>query len=205
LDEEKEKEPELEPAEYWSPGDVPYFGPIDRAIALYGEISRESALVTISQLLELDRRENAPIELHLNTDGGALADALAIYDQIRFLDSPVVVIATGTCASAGLIILSAGDLRMATEHCLFFYHQAILPPEEIACFEQIDSTHMAYQLCQNTYDNIIMKRSKMSKTMFKKEFKGKISKYFTAEEAQKYKLIDGIMLPQKKKIKIKLG
>lgn len=200
-----ETEGKLELAEYWTPGDVPYYGPVDRAIALYGEISRESALVTISQLLELDRREDAPIQIHLNTDGGSLADALAIYDQIRSLDSPVIVVATGTCASAGLIILSAGDLRMATEHCLFFYHQAILPPEGITCFEQIDSTHMAYQLCQTTYDNIIIKRSKMSKTMFKKEFKGKISKYFTAEEAEKYKLIDGIMLPQKKKTKIKLG
>ena len=207
MSDEKESElPELPGGirieEAWTPGDVVYYGPASRSLALYGEICRESALVIISQILELENRAIAPIRIHLNTDGGSLADALAIYDCIRSIESPVVIVATGTCASAGLVILSAAEVRLATEHTIFFYHQAILPPEAISSFEQIDSNHAAYQLCQTTYDGILKERSKMTKTMYKKEFLGRTSKYFTSEEAYKYKLLDGIIAPRKKKMKI---
>lgn len=191
-------------AEVWTPGDVVYYGPASRTLCLYGEICRDSALVLISQILELENRETAPIKIHLNTDGGSLSDSLAIYDCIRSITSPVMIIATGTCASAGLLILSAGDVRLATENCLFFYHQAILPGETITSKEQIESIGDAYELCQTRYDSILKSRSKMSKTLFNKEFQGKVSKYFTSSEAAKYKLVDGVIGFTKKKTKIKL-
>ena len=200
----KEEPLNISMAEAWTPGDILYYGPENRSVALYSGIGKESALVLVSQLLELENREVAPIKIHLNTEGGSLSDALAIYDCIRSISSPVIVVATGICASAGLIILSAGDLRLATQNCLFFYHQAILAPESISSFEEIDSTHSAYKLCQERYDSILKSRSKMNKTLFKKEFQGRTSKYFTAEEAEEYKLIDGIITLQKKKIKFDL-
>lgn len=201
-----EKEEETHPVliESWSPGDVLYYGPNSRALNLYGDVCKETTLVLISQILELDRRDSSPITIYINSDGGSLSDALAIYDCIRYIESPVITVATGVCASAAILILSAGDLRLATQHCLFFYHQAIMPGQSIGSKEHVDSLGTTYELCQTRYDDILRKRSKMSKTMFKKEFEGRTSKYFVSEEALNFKLIDGILGTKKKKSKIKL-
>lgn len=203
-DEIIEHETILMPEPAWTPGDVLYFGSESRSIALYGDVNRSSSLVLISQILELESRSHKPIKIHLNTDGGALSDALAIYDCLRGIRSPVIIIATGVCASAGLLILSAGDLRVATKHTLFFYHQAILPSEAFTSRDQIASTNEAYNLCQKRYDKILGQRSTLSKTEYAQEFEGKVSKYFTSKDALQYGLIDGILEPQQKAGKIVL-
>ena len=53
------------------------------------------------------------------------------------------------------------------------------------------------------YDAALIERTKIKKSVWKKEFEGCTSKYFGAEEAQKYKFVNGI-LKQTKKPKIEL-
>lgn len=188
----------------WSPGDVLYFGPGSRALACFGDVSREAGLVLVSQILELDQRGNDPITLHINTDGGILGDALAIYDTLRSVDSPVVTIATGVCASAGLLLLSAGDLRLSNENTTFFYHQPVVPGDVIASTECMLSHSNMYELSRDRYDGILYEKSNLSKETWVKEFAGRTSKYFTPQQAMDYGLIDGLISSKKKKGKLKL-
>ena len=191
--------------ETWTPGDILYFGPNSRCLAIYGQVCTETIYPLISQLLELELRESCiPIRLYINTEGCSLSDALAAYDILRSVDSPIITIANGLCASAGLILLSAGDLKIATEETIFFYHQAIMP--EAGSFvskDQISETMNGYNISQEKFDKIILENSKIKKAVWRKEFEGKTAKYFNVQQAVDFGLIAGT-IPNKKKKKVRL-
>ena len=188
--------------EAWSPGDVLFYGPSARSITCYGDINRQSSLVLTSQILELETRGTTPITLYLNTDGGVLADALAIYDTLRSIKSPIITITTGVCASAGLLLLSAGDIRLTYPNTIFFYHQPIFPGQEVHSSEQIKSTADMYELAKQKYDGIIQRRCNMSPQLWTNEFVDRTTKYFTAQQAKSYNMIDGIIPHAEKTTKL---
>ena len=188
--------------EAWSPGDVLFYGPQARSLTCYGDINRQTSLVLSSQILELETRGTGPITIYLNTDGGVLADALAIYDTLRSIKSPVVTIATGVCASAGLLLLSAGDIRLSYPNTIFFYHQPIFPGQEVHSTEQIQSTAKMYELAKAKYDGIIQRRCGMDAKLWNEEFFNRTTKYFTAQEAKTYNMVDGIIPHAEKATKL---
>ena len=206
MDQEKQVALEelMQGMESWSPADVLYFGPLRRAVSLYGPVTRESVFPIISQVLELEQRDpGKPIRLHINTEGGSLSDALALYDALRGFSGPIVTVTTGMCASAGLLLLSAGDLRLATKNTLFFYHEPILPLDEIISKKQLSETVKAYDLCKLTYERIIKEKTNMSDEIWNKEFDGETSKYFDVSKALEYNFIDDIVQEAEKVLKIK--
>lgn len=198
------KPDELEYKHYWNSTDIKFFGSSNRTISFFQPITKDTALVLISQLYELDSLDSAPIYLVLNTDGGDVDSSLAIYDCIRGLDSPVICLTTGICASGGLIILSACDYRVSTENCLFFYHQPVLDGFEVQSVVQSQSTQALYKHYQETMDNLIKTRTKISKKNWNEFFEGKTSFYFAAKKALEFGFIDSIDLPPQKKQKIKI-
>lgn len=186
-------------AQSWSPNDILYFGPLRRAIALYGPVTRETVFPLISQILELEQQDpGKPIRLHINTEGGSLSDALALYDALRSVSAPIITVTTGMCASAGLLLLAAGDLRLATPNTVFFYHEPILPLEEISSLKSLRETGEAYKMCKHTYESIIKNRTKISDKLWRKDFDGETSKYFNVEQALKYNFIDDIVSHNKR-------
>ena len=180
--------------ECWTPETLVHYGPARRNIAFWTDVTQVSVLPIISQIVELEHREKAPIKIHLNTDGGSLHAALALYDVMQMVESEIVVTATGMCASAGLILLAGGDKRYCTKNAQFFYHQPILQngPEVIST-EQMRETAGAYEVSQMTYDNIIKQRFNISESVWQSEFEGRISKYFSAEEALRFGMVDKIL------------
>ena len=191
---------EIDALEAWTPGDILYFGPSSRSIALFGEITKEATLPIISQILELETRSpGKPIQIYINSDGGSLADGLCIYDALRMITSPIVSFAMGACSSAGLLVLAAGDKRLCCKNTLFYYHQAIFPSDIFMSKPQINSVNEAYGVYQEKYDSILIERTKIKKSLWNKHFRGNTSKYFTAEEALTFNLVDQIIKPKKRK------
>jgi len=77
----------------------------------------------IRALLYLDRAAFCdPITLFINSGGGDVDEALAIYDVMRSIDCPVHTIGTGIVASAAGLLLAAGDTRVAMPSCWFMAH-----------------------------------------------------------------------------------
>lgn len=183
----------------WTPSDISYYGPNSRSIAFWGPVSYQSSLPIISQILELnDIDSSLPIKLTINTEGGSLTDAFAIYDMLRTVEAPIITIAMGMCASAGLALLSAGDLRLACPSTIFFYHQTILDAPTFTSLEASSATSQAYEMCHRLYDRTLIERTGMSKEDWVGNFKNRTVKYFNAEEALKYGFIDNILdYPQK--------
>lgn len=177
----------------WGPDTLTFFGKDSRAILISGEITQPLANCIISQLLELTAEsEEDPIYVYINTDGGDVTSGLAIYDMMRIVPCPVITIVTGACHSAGLFILQGGDRRAATPHSSFFYHEPV-------SFYSVNTEHATvahaehYQKLRLNIDDILQKRSKISKAAWKKDFAGKTAFFFNATQAKEYKLIDDII------------
>ena len=182
----------------WGPLDIKYFGAQTRSLSLYSQIDRERTLVLISQLLELERMDSeSPIKLYLNTEGGSLSDAFAIYDCIRGIIAPVIIIASGVCASAGLIVLSAGDWRVCHENTTFFYHQSIMSGDVISSLSEMNSLNSFYEETQKRADLLLKRGLKIKTAQWNKFFKGKRSYYFNAKEALSYGLVNSILTLKK--------
>ncbi|MFM7857865.1 MAG: ClpP family protease, partial [Flammeovirgaceae bacterium] len=138
-----------------------------------GEVTPALANCIISQLLELTSdNEEEPIYIYINTEGGDIISGLAIYDMMRITPCPVITVVIGACHSAGLFILQGGDRRGATPHASFFYHEPV-------AFYSANTEHATiahaeqYKQLRERIDDILKKRSKISKTVWKRDFVGK--------------------------------
>lgn len=92
-------------------------------IFLYGEICRASVKSVISSLLYTSAD---PVYLFLNTPGGDVSDALALYDYICHLRNngkTINTVALGECFSAGMIVLQAGTQRLITRNTYLLIHE----------------------------------------------------------------------------------
>ena len=63
-----------------------------------------------------------PVTIYLNSGGGDLYHALAIYDAIRRCQFPVFIVGTGHVMSAATLILQAADRRLLTPTCHVMVH-----------------------------------------------------------------------------------
>ena len=177
----------------WHLEEPQYFGPETRSLFLSGPINNNTTKNIISQLLELNARSNKPIKLYLNTSGGSLPDAFAIYDTIKAIESPVYTIVKGLCASGGLIILLAGSKRFSSKNSLFFYHQPVMFLDQVNSIEQSNGLSEAYTLSKALFDGKILSETKIDIDVWSEHFKNRTYKYFNATEAKTFGFINEII------------
>lgn len=81
----------------------------ERVIFLVGPIEDHMANVIVAQLLFLEAENpEKEISIYINSPGGAVTSALAMYDTIQFITPDVRTICIGQAASAGALLLCAG-------------------------------------------------------------------------------------------------
>lgn len=176
---------------------VSYFDMAD-AIPVWGGITEEMSFKFINRFKQLESitKEDEYITVWINSPGGSVTDCSAIVDCIRSSSRKVRCVATGLCASAGLFILAAGDLRLATKQATLFYHEpimktSIVSPSEMGQaqeFYELSRQRMVYDVFYKACEKI--KR----KSTFNKLFVDKTSLYITPEVAlNEYGLIHDIV------------
>ena len=80
----------------------------DRIITL-GELDNASAELLIANLLLLERNNPAEeVSLYINSTGGPIEAALAIYDIINLVSCPVATVCTGTARGGAALLVAAG-------------------------------------------------------------------------------------------------
>lgn len=96
-----------------------------RTILLTGEINDKIARSVSAQLLAYDAISDKPILLVLSSPGGHVESGDMIHDMIKFVNSPVRILGTGWCASAGALIFAAGEKenRYALPNTRFLLHE----------------------------------------------------------------------------------
>ena len=97
----------------------------DRIIFLTGEIDDTMANIIISELLYLDNINHENIYLYINSPGGAITSGMGIYDTMRFIESKVMTIGVGMCASMAAFLLSSGDERYILPNAEVMIHQPL--------------------------------------------------------------------------------
>jgi ATP-dependent Clp protease protease subunit len=98
----------------------------DRIVFLDGEINDVSADLVVAQLLFLDGQDiDKDINLYINSPGGSVTAALAIYDTIQHVRSDVQTICLGQAASMAALVLTAGAVgkRMVLPSSRVLIHQ----------------------------------------------------------------------------------
>lgn len=81
----------------------------DRIVFLSGVISDPLANTVIAQLLFLESQDpKKDIQLYINSPGGSVSSALAIYDTMQYIKPAVSTICVGLAASGGALLLAAG-------------------------------------------------------------------------------------------------
>lgn len=79
-----------------------------RIIFLGETIDDTVANVICAQLNYLDSESSQPIHLYINSPGGYVTDALAIYDTIQYINAEVHTLCIGQACSAGALLLLSG-------------------------------------------------------------------------------------------------
>lgn len=98
----------------------------DRIIFLGEDVNPHTGNLIVAQLLFLDNQDpGKPIHLYINSPGGHVYDALAIYDTMQFVKSPVHTYGIGMQASAAAFLLSSGEKgkRFLLPHATVMIHQ----------------------------------------------------------------------------------
>ncbi|MDZ7671967.1 MAG: ATP-dependent Clp endopeptidase proteolytic subunit ClpP [Halanaerobiales bacterium] len=98
----------------------------DRIVFLGSQVTDDIANVIIAQLLFLEAEDpDKDIYIYINSPGGSVTAALAIYDTMQYIKPDVVTICMGQAASAGALLLASGtkDKRYALPYSRVMIHQ----------------------------------------------------------------------------------
>ncbi len=100
----------------------------DRIVFLGSAINDVVANLIIAQLLFLEAEDpDQDIAFYINSPGGSVTAALAIYDTMQYIRPDVSTICIGMAASAGALLLTAGEAgkRYALPHSTILLHQPL--------------------------------------------------------------------------------
>ena len=164
---------------------------LDRIIFFNGEVNENSANIAIAQLLYLDSIEHKDISFYINSPGGSVADGLAIYDTMNFINSDISTIAIGIAASMGSILLTSGTegKRFALPHTRILIHQPRGHSGGKSTDMEIDLKEM--QTWRTSLYSILAE--KMGKSLEEIETLCKDDTWYSAKEAVDMKIIDKVI------------
>jgi ATP-dependent Clp protease protease subunit len=98
----------------------------DRIILLGTDVNETSANLIVAQLLFLQAEDpKKDIFFYINSPGGAVYDAMAIYDTMQYVTNDIQTVGIGVQASAAAFLLSSGTpgKRFALPNATVMIHQ----------------------------------------------------------------------------------
>jgi len=164
----------------------------NRVIFLIGEINHASAARVMMQMLYLDNQKpGQEINLYINSPGGAVDDTLAMYDTMQMISSEVATYCIGRAYSGAAVLLCAGEngKRRILPHAKVMIHQ----PYGGITGQTTDIQIQAEQIINSktTLNKIIANHTGQSFETVAED--GERDKYFDAEDAKAYGLVDEVL------------
>ena len=168
----------------------------ERIIFLTGPIDDNIASLICAQILFLESENpKKEISFYINSPGGIVWSGLAIYDTMQYVSSKIMTICIGQAASAGSLLLTAGEkgMRFSLPNSRIMVHQP-------SGGYQGQVTDIEIQT------NEIKKTKERLNEIYSKHTGKKLSeissimeryKYFSADEAIKFGLIDKVVKDRK--------
>ena len=162
-----------------------------RSILISGEIDKKMAEKVVNQLLMLEAENDEPIKVFIDSPGGDVDSAYAIFDMIRFVKPKVTMIAMGLAASAGALILLAGDKenRFGFPNSHYLIHQPLSGVRGVATEIEIHAKEI--EKTRQKINALIAKETGKSLAQVEKDTDRDY--WMSAEEALDYGLISKII------------
>lgn len=164
----------------------------DRIIFLAGPITDILANSVIAQMLFLaSKAPKKEIRLYINSPGGSVTAALAIYDTMQYIKCPISTVCVGLAASGAAILLGAGSKGK----------RFALPNSEILLHQVAGKISGEAALIEITAKQIVKIKNKLNKILafhtgqsFKKVQRDTDRDfYLSSDEAKEYGLIDEVI------------
>jgi ATP-dependent Clp protease protease subunit len=164
----------------------------ERIIFLGQAVDDDIANKITAQLLLLAAEPDKDIFLYINSPGGSVTAGMAIYDTMQFIKNDVVTIAMGMAASMGQFLLTAGTpgKRFALPNTRILMHQPSAGLGGSATDIKIQAEQLLHT--KRRIAELIAQHSGQSFEQITKD--SDRDRWFSAEEAQEYGLVDGVML-----------
>ena len=167
----------------------------NRVVFLQGELYDGNANELVMKLLYL-QSENRRKDIHfyINSPGGSVTAAMAIYDTMQVLACPVCTYCVGLAASAGAVLLAGGakGKRFALPHAKIMIHQ---PWGQIGGqVSDMEIQARELQQTRDTLNEILAFHTGQTIEQIAKDTDR--DNYMTAEQAKAYGLVDKILTKQ---------
>jgi ATP-dependent Clp protease protease subunit len=164
----------------------------ERIVFLGTEVHDDSANVIAAQLLFLEAEDpDRDISLYINSPGGSAYAGMAIYDTMQYIGCDVATICMGLGASMGQFLLCAGTpgKRFALPHARILMHQPSAQMQGVA-------SDIAIHAQQIVYTKRVMAERIAFHTgqpVEQVEADSDRDRWFTAEQAKEYGMIDAVI------------
>jgi len=164
----------------------------DRIIFLGSDVNEASANVVVAQLLFLQAEDaKKDIYFYINSPGGSVYDALAIFDTMHYITNDVHTVGIGVQASAAAFLLSSGakGKRFALPNATIMIHQPSSGTRGKVTDQEIDLRESLR--IKKLLETIMAKNTGQKLEQIHLDMER--DKWLTAQEAKKYGIIDEII------------
>lgn len=165
----------------------------ERIILLGEPIDDNVANLIIAQMIFLDAEDpKKEIKLYINSPGGSVTAAMAIYDTMQFVKPDVSTVCIGQAASAAAVLLASGTKgkRISLPNARVLLHQVMGGVEGQAKDVEIQAKEMLR--IKNQVNTILSKHT--GQNMKKIENDTDRDFFMTPEEAKEYGVIDRVIV-----------
>jgi ATP-dependent Clp protease, protease subunit len=174
----------------------------ERIIFLGVQIDDASANDVMAQLITLESIDpDRDVLIYINSPGGSVTSMMAIYDTMQYIQPEVSTICIGQAASAAAVLLAAGTKgkRLALPNARILLHQ---PATEGGYGQSSDLEIQAQEILRmrSSMEKIVALHSGRTEEQVRKDIER--DKFFTAEEAKEYGLVDEVLTSLKRQTEV---
>lgn len=164
----------------------------DRIIFIGSPIDDGVANAVIAQLLFLESQNpKEDIKMYINSPGGVVTSALAIYDTMQYVKPEVQTICIGMAASAAALLLASGKKgkRMILPNGEVMIHQVLGGAQGQATDVDIHARHILKT--RDRLNQILVKHTGQKLAKIEKDTERDY--FMSAEEAKEYGIVDRVI------------
>ena len=174
----------------------------ERIIFLGVQIDDASANDVMAQLITLESIDpDRDILMYINSPGGSMTSMMAIYDTMQYIQPEIQTFCLGQAASAAAVLLAAGTKgkRMALPNSRILIHQ---PAVESGYGQSSDLEIQAREILRmrTAMEQILARHTGKDEDQVRRDVER--DKFFTAEEAKEYGLVDEVLTTLKRKTEV---
>ena len=174
----------------------------ERIIFLGVQIDDASANDVMAQLITLESIDpDRDVLMYINSPGGSMTSMMAIYDTMQYIQPEIQTFCLGQAASAAAVLLAAGTKgkRMALPNSRILIHQ---PAVESGYGQSSDLEIQAREILRmrTAMEKVIALHTGKDEEQVRRDVER--DKFFTAEEAKEYGLVDEVLTTLKRRTEV---